>query len=406
MNILVLTYWSYKDALIQTYTLPYLRIMRRYLPTNSHIYLMTLEQPHHALTEAEIQAENQKLAASDIRLIPFKYIPFGTKAIFSHLGNLFKLRQFISRENIDTIHAWCTPAGALGYLLSRITGRRLIVDSYEPHAEPMLESGTWSQRGLAFKILFTLEKLQSRRAETVIACVDKMREYAWDKYGVRFDQFYSKPACVDLEAFDISLRKDPHLLQELGLEDSIICVYAGKFGGSYLTQETFDFFRVAEEKWGDRFRVLLLNNQPDEQILQWAQHSSFDPQKIVKRFVPHAEVPQYIGLGDWGITPFIPVPSKRYGTPIKTGEYWAMGLPVVITPNISDDSDIIAQHQIGAVIPTLDRQGYQQAIDQIDHLLSTQNPDDLSRKIRNIAHEYRGFHLAELVYQDVYENTE
>jgi len=404
VNILVITYWSYKDALIQTYTLPYLRIMRKYLPAGSNIYLVTLEQPHHALTASETLTENQHLASYDIQLIPFRYVPFGAKAVVSQFGNIIKLQRFIQNHDIDILHAWCTPAGALGYILSRMTGRKLIIDSYEPHAEPMLESGTWNKNGMAFRLLFTLEKLQSQRAETVIACVDKMRDYASNKYGVSFDRLYSKPACVDLDSFDMQLRKDSHLLRELGLEDKIVCVYAGKFGGSYLTQETFDFFKTAEDKWGERFRALLLNNQPEAQILEWASNSGFDPQKIVKRFVPHAEVAKYIGLGDFGITPFIPVPSKRYGTPIKTGEYWAMGLPVVITPNISDDSDIIEEHKIGSVIPTLDHQGYQQAIDHIDHLLSTQNKYDLSQKIRAIAHNYRGFHLAEKVYQQVYGN--
>ena len=35
-NVLVLTYWSYKDALIQTYTLPYVRIIQKNLGTNNN----------------------------------------------------------------------------------------------------------------------------------------------------------------------------------------------------------------------------------------------------------------------------------------------------------------------------------------------------------------------------------
>jgi len=43
-NVLILTYWSYHDALIQTYTLPYVRIIKKYLPAKSKIFLVTLEQ--------------------------------------------------------------------------------------------------------------------------------------------------------------------------------------------------------------------------------------------------------------------------------------------------------------------------------------------------------------------------
>ena len=43
-NILVITYWSYKDALIQAYTLPYLHLFNDILAPNRYIYLVPLEQ--------------------------------------------------------------------------------------------------------------------------------------------------------------------------------------------------------------------------------------------------------------------------------------------------------------------------------------------------------------------------
>ena len=38
-NILVLTQWSFKDALIQTYTLPYVEILREIIPTERKIFV-------------------------------------------------------------------------------------------------------------------------------------------------------------------------------------------------------------------------------------------------------------------------------------------------------------------------------------------------------------------------------
>ena len=53
-NILVLTYWSYSDALIQAYTLPYLRIMLRVLPPGSKVHLVTLEKQLVARTDVSV----------------------------------------------------------------------------------------------------------------------------------------------------------------------------------------------------------------------------------------------------------------------------------------------------------------------------------------------------------------
>ena len=79
-----------------------------------------------------------------------------------------------------------------------------MLDSFEPHAEPMVEAGQWSGNSLAFRLLFALEKKQVRRADVVIGCVDKMKDYVEEKYGVQIDHFYSKSACVNLSLFDIS----------------------------------------------------------------------------------------------------------------------------------------------------------------------------------------------------------
>ena len=43
-NILVLTQWSFKDALIQTYTLPYVEILRETIPDSRKIFVVNAEQ--------------------------------------------------------------------------------------------------------------------------------------------------------------------------------------------------------------------------------------------------------------------------------------------------------------------------------------------------------------------------
>ena len=106
-----------------------------------------------------------------------------------------------------------------------------------------------------------------------------------------------------------------------------------------------------------------------------------------------------MGLAHFGITPFVPVPSKRYGTPIKNGEYWAMGLPIIITKNISDDSEIIEKEDIGYVLKELNNLEYTKACQKINELIE----NDSSLKIRDIAIQYRNFKIADKIYKDIYE---
>lgn len=396
-NILVLTYWPYNDALIQTYTLPYLRIIRSIVPADRKLWLVTQEKKN-------IRIDHQGLAAEGIELKPLTYTPFGLKAIWSWLVNVFSLCYFIRSNKVEYIHCWCTPAGAIGYVLSVLTGKRLVIDSYEPHAESMVENGTWKKNSFAFKLLLLFEKLQSKRAWRIVATTAGMNGYAQRTYGLTLPNLFVKPACVNLDVFSLQVIKNQELLQQLGLKDKIVCVYAGKFGGIYLKKEVFDFFKVAQERWRNRFRVLLLTSHSREEVRGLCGESGVDFSIISMKFVKHEEVPKYMGLADFAITPVKPVPSKRYCTPIKNGEYWALGLPIVISSGISDDSAIIEDLQVGAVVKGFSKDDFQSAIDKLEILL--QQPNDKVRlKIRSVAEKYRNFEIARKVYQSIYGNT-
>lgn len=398
-NILVFTQWSFKDALVQTYTLPYVSLIRQIISPERRIFLVTSEQEHIALATEEINHINRDWDERNMQLLPEPYKRFGLRKMLSATGNLSKLIRVIKRENIKTIHAFCTPAGSIAYLLSKFTGTELIIDSYEPHAEAMVENGTWKKSGAAYKILFSLEKKQTKRARAVIATTSGMKQYALDRYGVAVKNFYVKPACVDLEKF-VPVDKSSSLLKELGFEDKIVGVYAGKLGGIYLNDEVFHFIKLCYDQWKDDFRFLMLTNAPKEDINEQMKKVGLPENSIVSKFVFHDQIPEYLSLGDFALNPVKPVPTKRFCTSIKDGEYWAMGLPVVISPNISDDSEIIEKEKIGVVVDLSDNALLRAAIDKLQDLLKDKIA--LKQKIRQIAIQYRSFKIAEKIYKEIY----
>ncbi|PCJ89756.1 MAG: hypothetical protein COA57_00965 [Flavobacteriales bacterium] len=401
-NILVLTYWSYKEPLIQSYTLPYLTIINKTLPIGSKIYLLTLEKKNYKLEAEELRKVKSELKQNNIELINHGYSKFGAKAIFKWILLLGILVRLCKKSHIKYIHAWCTPAGSAGYLLSKITSIPLIIDSYEPHAESMVENGTWRKNSIAFKLLFFFEKKQSQRAIATIGLTKGMKEYAMRKYGVELKNYHIKPHCVDIGMFTLKAPRNEMLINELGLEGKIVCVYAGKIGGIYLEQEIFDFFKVASDYWNGKFKVLMLTNATKEIISKHARNSNLSEAVITSRFVEYKDIPQHLALADFALNPVKPVPSKKYCTSIKDSEYWATGLPVVITPNISDDSDTIEKNNIGAIIRGFNTKGYQKAVHKIDKLLKSSQKDELRDKIRSIAKKHRSFTIAEKIYKDIY----
>ncbi len=401
-NVLALTYWSYKDALVQSAVLPYLRMMRRHLPAGSEIFLLTAEQPHLRMSAEERRRAEETLAAEGVRLLTVEYTRFGARAAARLAGLVPRLLRLCYAKRVRHLHAWGPTAGGVGFFLSRLTGLPLVLDTYEPHAESMVEVGWWTRRGKAFKLMFLLERLQSRRAHAVIATTRGVRDYAREKYGAEFRRFYVKPATVDLERFSPERARDPELARRLGLEGKLVCVYAGKVGGIYLEREMFDFFRAASDRWGERFRVLMLTDAPPARVRELAAAAGLGPEVVTAQFVEFPDVPRHLALGDFAINPVRPVPTKRYCTSVKDGEYWAMGLPVVIPPDIGDDSRIISENRIGAVVEEFTPEAYARALAEIERLLGEAPREELRARIRAVADRERNVTNAERIYRELY----
>jgi glycosyltransferase involved in cell wall biosynthesis len=354
----------------------------------------------------ELMQVKSRLHLQGIQLVQLKYRRRDLANFFGWMANGIALLFLIFFRRVRYIHAWCATAGAVAYVLHVMSRRPLVVDSYEPHAEVMLETDTWKRNSLNFKVLFWLEKLQGKAAHALITCTADMKEYCQRKFGFEMKHQWVKPACVNLEPFNYSSRKINDLVRSMKLEGKIVGVYAGKFGGLYLTQEVFDFIKVAYDYWGDSFRMLLLTNESDEKLNAWRKKSNVPEGVILKKFVHHAVVANYIGLGDFGFSPYNPVPSRKYSAPIKNAEYWALGLPVVITNNIADDSTIIEQNGIGAVIKNLTPADYLEAVQIIDKLLKGNTTRQLYDRIRPFAEKYKNFSIADKIYDEIYGDSE
>ncbi|MFZ1808147.1 MAG: hypothetical protein WAU36_13035, partial [Cyclobacteriaceae bacterium] len=108
-NILILTYWSFQDALIQTYTLPYVRIIRKQLSFENSVFLITLEKQESRLSLIKKDKIKTSLRNEGIIWLSFSYKPFGVGAFFLWIKIGAQLAQLIISRRISTIHSWCTP---------------------------------------------------------------------------------------------------------------------------------------------------------------------------------------------------------------------------------------------------------------------------------------------------------
>ena len=228
-----------------------------------------------------------------------------------------------------------------------------------------------------------------------------MPKYVKDKYNIVLKDLYYKPACIPISDFNIDNGTTQKLKKELGIDTEIVCVYVGKFGDLYLEDEVFDFFSVCYKYWEGNFKILLLTNQSDSYLKEKASKFNIPFEIIIKKFVTPFEVSKYLSVATFAISPFKPIPTRKYCTPIKNGEYWAAGLPVVITKDISIDSDIINDNKIGYVLKELNKEEYLNACLTINKLINNVGIDN---KIKMVAEKSRSFEIAKIAYSKVFNN--
>ena len=406
MNILVITYWSYREALIQTYTLPYLEMIKKVNP-DAQITLVTFEQSHLTLKLEEKHKELLKLKEKGIEWIAFPYFRFGIKSILTVIWAILKLFFLVFSKKIRYIHAFGTPAGTIAFILKKLTFTRLVIDSYEPHAESMLENGEWAKSSKAYKILSYFEKLQTRSAQHFIATSYKMKEYAKTRFGVDIKSFFVKPAGVDVHKFNPHLFDKKEVRSKFQIpEDAIVAVYIGKFGGIYYKEETFQLLKAASDTWKEKFYAIIgspIDRKEFEELVN--QYQIPAQQVLFLSYVPHNQVPEILAMADFAINPVKPVPTKRYCTSVKDGEYWAMELPVIIPPNISDDSDYIKDKKIGVIWENTTYEGCLKACHEMKVLLESENLPQVKSEIRKLAIEVRAFENFEKIYRAIYSSN-
>ena len=113
--------------------------------------------------------------------------------------------------------------------------------------------------------------------------------------------------------------------------------------------------------------------------------------------VEHEQVPTWLSASDFAFSLHAPTPNKLFVNPIKNGEYWANGLPILMPMGIGDDSSIIEENPISGVIFD-NKTNIINALDRMQKLLSKTG---IRSQIPDFAVKYRNISIVEEVYSKV-----
>jgi hypothetical protein len=386
MNILFLSYWGIAEGLTAATVIPHLHILDG-IDEVGKIFFITIERdgvPRHVALPGKVV-----------------HMPLTSgKKYLQKVGDFIRfpamIQKTISSKKITFMFCKGSPAGALGYLVHKRTGIEYAVESLEPHAEYMLESGVWKKWGFRYNVQRWWESKQTKTAHYLLPVAGGMKALLISQ-GVEPDRIHIMPCAVDHHKFRFNQNKRDSVRSSLQISpDCVVGIYVGKFGGLYYDEEAFDVFKYSFDFF-ENFRLIILtpDNAQDVHSRLLKKGLGALACHVVK--VEHGEVPDYLSAADLAFALIKPSASKKFASPIKIGEYWSVGLPVLITEGIGEDSHIISLNKAGATFRLAD---LQPAFTEMRQVL---NDDTLSNRtrIRELALRYRNFERNEEIYRRI-----
>jgi glycosyltransferase involved in cell wall biosynthesis len=391
-NILFLSYWSLREPLTAAAVFPYLRLLAQ-RPEIENLHLVTVETtPDEHLPSVEL--DMPKVTVHKIKP-PFTRPYFIAKVCLQFYAVL-QLIRLISRNRIDLIFAKASMAGALAYLAHLWTRTPYIVESFEPHSLYMVECGIWKRNDIRFLFASALESCQLRTAEHVMTVTHNHRQDLLDK-GWNPSRIHVIPSITDLEAFKPDPNARATIRDQLKMPgNATVGVYVGKFGGLYLDEEAFQLFARSAHEFAP-FHLIILSPSDPASIREKARATGMDERSVHVLTVPHVEVPNYLSAADFAFSTIRPTPIKRYQCPIKNGEYWASGLPILTTEGISDEDKDLRIGSGGSTYRT-DLTDIDTAFARIRAILK--DPEHRVKMIA-LAKKYRSIDIAKQVYEQI-----
>ncbi len=334
-TIFVFAYYSFKDPVFQSAVMPYLKMMK---DVDRKFILLTWEQQQFLLSKDE-----KKIIFDD--LSTFGIVWYSTcwhsgrfkvlKKAFDFIKALVLSVYLINKHKAEKIFSEGFPGAVIGHYLSLLTKRKHIVHTFEPHADYMLESGVWQASNWEYKFLKKMEIRVAKHAQYVITATEAYKDILSAKGITNVEVI---PSCIDTSVYKYQPDERKILRNDLGLsDDTIVIVYLGKIGGMYMEEELYQFMKFILNFESLNVQFYLFTDKDKRNIESELNKINVPIEKILIRQLNKNDVPRFLSAADIAFCGIRPIVSRRYSSPIKNGEYWACGLPILMPSGISDD---------------------------------------------------------------------
>jgi glycosyltransferase involved in cell wall biosynthesis len=380
MKILYLSYWGINDGLTQSAILPHIALLQDF-ESVTEIILVTIER-----NETNLLLLNTYTKVVHIPLYSSNIAINVLNKINDYLIFPGKLKKIIEERSISVALSHGSPGGAL--LHKSCFPKIPYYVFFEPHSQYMLESGVWSKYDMRYIFMKKWENTVIQHASGLF-CVTQNYLKTLTERGVQNERLKFVPNFVDEKVFAFQPTKRMELRQHYAIPTGhYIGIYVGKFGGIYLDDEAFSIFERSYLYFQQQLFLIILTPDDSTRIYQELIARGIPKECLLIKKVKHEEVSHFLSAADFAYSLQQPKFSNRYLSPLKNGEYWMSGLPILMMEGVGDEMHYILEEQGGDLLKA-DLSNVEQGLSNIKHMIDNHSTDAVKVKMAAIALAYR-----------------
>lgn len=361
--MLYLVYWGAAEPLGQSLVVP---AVTRLAERGVRLTLVTFEKPADLGRGEEMARIEGQLAARGIGWIPLRYHkrPKWPATGFDVLHGCLRGLLARLRGPIDIVHARTFVGGSMGLVVACVLRARFVYHNEGFYPDEQVDGGVWQADSGAHRLAKRVENVLYAAANGIITLSHRGRARVEELPAVRRrgTPVAVVPSVVDLARFRPPPARAPADHDELRL------VYIGSVGARYILDAVGRFVSVASRVI-PRVRLRVLTHSAPARVEEMLGRAGLAREAWSAGWIPHADMPGELPKHHAGLFFLTQGLSEHGCSPTKIGEYWASGLPVVTTPNVSDTDEIVRRDRVGVIVGEHSEHGYRRAAQELWALL-------------------------------------
>ncbi len=384
VRTLYVCYFGLREPLVQTQVLPYLRQLKS---ADVQVSLLTFEPRLNKAWSADgLARQREALNAEGISWHYLKYHkwPSLPATIYDMAAGAWTILRIMRREGVGVLHARNHVPAVMSAIARKFKRARLVFDIRGFMPEEYTDAGVWPENGYLYRGLKRVERYLLRTSDAFVLLTEKARDIVFpgctdtDAAGRPIEVI---PCCVDFERFKLADEiSRESLREEQKLTGCRVIVYLGSFGGWYMTNEMTEFLAAAHARDPKTFSMILTQS-PRQGVVDRMSSLGIEQNDFLVTQVTPEQVPYYLKAADLAISFIKPCYSKQSSSPTKIAEYLASGLPVVCNAGVGDLDQLILRSRAGALLTDFTQATYQQALDEIETMLSDTGTRERLREV-------------------------